>query len=158
MTEATLGIAEAATADAPPTLRFRGAAKALTDAEQRQLFDRSLSVDEGVARRTGEIIARVRAYGDQALFALARELDGVDLDSLEIPRRTIRAALDRIAPPLRRALERSMSNTASVHRAFLPAATETSPEPGIIVGGVRTRCSASACMRRAGEPRIRAAC
>ena len=134
MTEATLGTTLPATASTSPTLRFRGAAAALSPLQQRQLFDRSLSVDEVVARRTGEIIARVRAHGDQALFALARELDDVSLDSIEVPRRTVRAALDRLAPPLRRALERSMSNIASVHRAFLPQVTETSPEPGIVVG------------------------
>ena len=134
MSDVALGTALPVPAVASPALRFRGAAARLTSGEQRQLFDRSVSADEGVARRTSEIIARVRAQGDQALFALAQELDGVSLDSLEVPRPTVRAALDRLTPSLRRALERSMSNIASVHRAFLPEATETSPEPGIIVG------------------------
>jgi histidinol dehydrogenase len=134
MSEATLGIeAATAAADAPP-LRFRGAAAALSAIEQRQLFDRALSVDDAVGRRTAEIIARVREQRDRALVALARELDGVTLDALEVPRREVRAALDRLAPTLRRAIERSAANIASVHRAFLPRGSETSPEPGIVIG------------------------
>lgn len=126
-------LARTAPPDAP-VLRFRGPASALTATECRQLFDRALSVDDGIRRRTAEIIARVRKEGDEALLALARELDGAALDALEVPRAAVRAALDRLAPPLRRALERSAANIASVHRAFLPQASEMSPEPGIVVG------------------------
>ena len=131
MSAATLGVESPTSA---PALRFRGAATALSVTDQRQLFDRALSVDDGVRRRTAEIIARVRAQGDQALVALARELDGVTLGALEVPRPAVRAALDRLTPSLRRALDRSAANIATVHRAFLPQASEISPEPGIIVG------------------------
>ena len=134
MSAATLGAESPTSAPESPALRFRGAAAALSDADQRQLFDRALSVDDGIRRRTAEIIARVRAQGDQGLVALAWELDGVALDALEVPSATVRAALDRLTPSLRRALERSAANIASVHRAFLPQASEISPEPGIIVG------------------------
>lgn len=134
MSAATLGAETPTSASDSPALRFRGAAAALSVADQRQLVDRALSVDDGVRRRTAEIIARVREQGDQALIALARELDGVTLDVLEVPRAAVRAAIDRLTPSLRRALERSAANIASVHRAFLPQASEVSPEPGIIVG------------------------
>jgi len=134
MSEATLRAETAAATPESPPLRFRGAAAALSAADQRQLFDRALSIDDAVRRRTAEIVARVRTQGDRGLVILARELDGVTLDALEVPRSTVRAALDRLTPALRRALERSASNIASVHRAFLPQVSETSPEPGIVVG------------------------
>ena len=134
MSAATLRTESAVPTPASPPLRFRGVAADLSFAEQRQLFDRALWVDDAVRRRTAEIITRVRTQGDRGLFALARELDGVTLDQLEIPPGTVRAALDRLASPVRRALERSASNIASVHRAFLPQVCETSPEPGIVIG------------------------
>jgi histidinol dehydrogenase len=115
-------------------LRFTGPIAALDDDARRSLFDRTTSSDERVRARTAEIIARVRREGDAALFAMAEQLDGVRLDSLEVPRARWRAALDAIEPRLRRAMDRAAENIARVHRAFLPRASETEPEPGIVVG------------------------
>ena len=113
---------------------FERDAGALTPAERALLLDRSTSSDLGVRARTGEIIERVRRDGDGALFALARELDGATLDSLEVPRAACRRALDALDSGLRRALERCAVNVATAHRAFLPVAQETETEPGIVVG------------------------
>jgi len=77
---------------------------------------------------------RVAREGDRALVALARELDGVALAALEVPREAWREALDALAPPLRAAMERSTANLTAVHRAFRPAPQECSPEPGIRIG------------------------
>ena len=114
-------------------LRWFGAVEALSPDARRRLFDRSTG-ESGVRERTMEIIARVRAQGDAALRALAIELDGVTLESLEVPRREWTRALDGLAPDLRRAMERSAANVERVHRAFLPVAQETESEPGIVVG------------------------
>jgi histidinol dehydrogenase len=76
----------------------------------------------------------VRQGGDEALRALAVELDGVELDALEVPRARWQAALDQLPRPLRQALERSARNIERVHRAFLPVAQETESEAGVIIG------------------------
>lgn len=76
----------------------------------------------------------MRREGDDALFALAEQFDGVRLESLEVPHAQLRRALDAVEPGLRRAMERAAENIARVHRAFLPRATETQPEAGIVVG------------------------
>jgi histidinol dehydrogenase len=80
---------------------------------------------------TAEIIARVRDEGDAALFALAREFDGVSLTSLEVPRESWRTD---IWPALRQAIEHAIRNIRAVHMAFAPYAMETEPEPGVLVG------------------------
>jgi histidinol dehydrogenase len=116
------------------TLRWTGACTSLGDADRRALFERTATIDHAVGERTASIVSRVRSEGDDALRALARELDGVELEGLEVPRGRWQAALDRLDPDLRRALERSAENVASVHRAFRPAAQETESEPGVIVG------------------------
>jgi histidinol dehydrogenase len=115
-------------------LRFAGPIDALSSAERAALFDRAASVDGGVRERTAAIVARVRREGDEALFALARELDGVSLESLEVPRAATARALDALDADLRRAFERTVRNLETVHRAFLPVASEVETESGIVVG------------------------
>ena len=117
-----------------PMLRWRGACAELTAADRRALFERTAAIDAAVGERTASIVARVRQEGDVALRALAHELDGVDLEALEVPRVRWQSALDALSPTLRAALERSAANIERVHRAFRPVAQETESEPGIVVG------------------------
>ncbi len=116
------------------TLRWSGALVSLDDADHRALYGRMASNDDAIRERTAAIVARVRRFGDDALIALARELDGVLLERLEVPRTVWNAALDGLDLPLRRALERSADNIGRVHRAFRPSAQEVESEPGIVVG------------------------
>jgi histidinol dehydrogenase len=115
-------------------VRWTGSCDALGGADRRALFDRTAGIDAAIGERTSSIIARVRRDGDDALRALAVELDGVELESLEVPKARWRSALDSLPGPLRQALERSARNIERVHRAFLPAAQETDSETGVIVG------------------------
>jgi len=116
------------------TLRWTGACAELTTVDRRALFERTAAIDSAVGERTASIVARVRRDGDDALRALAHELDGVDLDALEVPRARWLSALDALPSALRTALERSAKNIGHVHRAFRPIAQETESEPGIVVG------------------------
>ena len=116
------------------TLRFLGRLDALGPDDRRLLLDRSTSSDEGIRTRVSAIIARVRAEGDGALRDFAERFDRVTLDALEVPLETCRAALASVDPALRRAMQRTATNIERVHRAFLPATSETEPEPGIVVG------------------------
>jgi histidinol dehydrogenase len=102
------------------TLAVRGRIPRPQTREWRALFDRSTSADDSIRNRTAEILARVRRDGDEALRAMAREFDGVELDGLEVPRRRWRSALDSLDPALRRTLERAARNIYDVHAAFRP--------------------------------------
>lgn len=115
------------------TLWF-GAVRTLGPADRAALFDRTTSNDPAVRERTSAIIARVRRDGDDALRALAQELDGAALEALEVPRVRWTAALDALDPALRRAMERSAANVARVHTAFRPAVQEIESEPGVVIG------------------------
>jgi histidinol dehydrogenase len=115
-------------------LRFTGALCNLTAGDRRALFDRSTMFDPSIRDRTSAIIADVRSRGDAALIALACELDGVSLRAIEVSTAQCRAALDRTPSELRRAMERSAANLATVARANLPTDSECQPEPGIVIG------------------------
>jgi len=115
-------------------LKLTGALDDLAPQERASLFNRSTSRDTAIRERTAQIIARVRAQGDAALRDLAAELDGARLESLEVPRKLWRRALDELQENLRKALERSAANIERAHRAFLPRRAEVETEPGIRVG------------------------
>jgi histidinol dehydrogenase len=116
------------------SIRWSGSCAALSASDRAALLDRSSTSNPAVRERSALIIARVRADGDSALRALATELDGVSLDSLEVPREAWSAALDALAPTLRSAMERAARNIRRVHEAFLPVTQEIESETGVIVG------------------------
>jgi histidinol dehydrogenase len=115
-------------------LRFNGPIAALKPKDRAALFDRTTSQDEALREQVAAILDAVRAMGDEALRGLAQELDGVTLDSLEVPRAAWSKALDAVDPALRTALDRSAHNIRAVHEAFRPIAREIEPEPGIVIG------------------------
>jgi histidinol dehydrogenase len=115
-------------------IRFIGDVDDLSADDRRELFDRTTSSDDVVRDTTAAIIDAVRHEGDSALFGLARELDNVRLSSLEVTRDRWVEALESLDPALRVALERSARNIAAVHRAFMPMATETRTEDGVLIG------------------------
>jgi histidinol dehydrogenase len=119
---------------ASPFIRWSGRCADLDDTARRALFGRAHTDGSDVRERTAGILARVRQDGDRALRELAWELDGVALDRLEVPPSTCVHALDALDPALRRGMERTAANLATVHRAFLPTATEMESEPGVVVG------------------------
>ena len=112
---------------------LRGAVGELSRPGRALLIERRFASDPEMGRRVSAIVDRVRSEGDAALRALARELDGVELDELEVSRAALTRALDTLDPALRRAMERAADNIARVHRAIPLAATEVEPEPGIII-------------------------
>lgn len=116
-------------------IRFTGPASALSEADRRALLDRSSEGSSAAVREaTARILDRVHAGGDAALLALARELDGVALEAVEVPRATWQRAQAELPGHLRSALEHAAANIERAHRAFLPAASEVEVEPGVVVG------------------------
>ncbi len=117
-----------------PTFKYASALGDLSGQDRDSLLQRAKESDSEVRERTAIILRRVRLDGDRALFEMAREYDGVALESLEVPadvRRRALAALDR---GVRAALERAARNIAAVHSASPPQSVEVETEPGVIVG------------------------
>jgi histidinol dehydrogenase len=112
----------------------RGTVSELDARARAILFDRGFSADPFVQDRVTEILTRVRRDGDSALRALARELDGVELDELEVPRGTCMRALEMLDRVVRRAMERAAENIARVHGANPASPSEIESEPGVVVG------------------------
>ena len=121
-------------AAAKSVFRYSGALADPSKGDRDALFRRAKELDNEVRERTATILRRVRVDGDRALFDMARQYDGVTLESLEVPRDVRQRALDGLDPAVRNALERAARNIASVHAASPPQAVEVETEPGVVVG------------------------
>lgn len=76
----------------------------------------------GVGKRTPEqvvrqIIAEVRANGDKALLSYTEKLDGVELSSLEVTKREISAAYEKVDAKLVSAIKLAASRIEEFHSA-----------------------------------------
>jgi histidinol dehydrogenase len=120
------------------TVRFTGLLSTLPSTARALLFERGLGAAPGsgpeLSSDVSRIIRAVRSEGDSALLGFAKSYDRVDLASLEVPREARLAALERIDPDVRRALERATENLERVSRWQLPASLELEVEPGVVVG------------------------
>jgi len=115
------------------SFRFSGSLDSLRDSERVELFERSASADSRVVDTVREIIARVKADGDSALIQLARELDGVDLQSIEVSQEAIDRAVTSLEPALRNAFTRSARNLERFHSAALPGELTVEIENGVVL-------------------------
>jgi histidinol dehydrogenase len=115
-------------------LRFTGLLSDLSDADHALLFERALGGAPGLSSDVSKILRAVREEGDEALFGFAKIYDGVTLASLEVSREDRLAALARIDPVVRRALERAAENLQRVSRSQIPSPLELEVEPGVVVG------------------------
>jgi histidinol dehydrogenase len=114
--------------------RYASALSDLSAQDRNSLLQRAKQLDSEVRERTRNILRRVRVDGDRALFDMAREYDGVVLESLEVPRDVRQRALASLDRGVRAALERAARNIAAVHSASPPQTVEVETEPGVVVG------------------------
>lgn len=111
-----------------------GSLSKLPAASKAELANRATSSDSAIRDKVADVIRRVRAEGDRALMSLAVELDGVSLTSLAVPRELWARALAGLDASVRHSLEHAAANIETVHRAFLPRATELEVQCGVVVG------------------------
>ncbi|TGO05843.1 histidinol dehydrogenase [Serinibacter arcticus] len=104
--------------------------RTLTTAELRRAIPRA-PLDVAAATGAVEpILADVRARGAAALRDLAEKFDGVRPTHVRVPAAELEAALARLDPALRSALELAATRVRAGHTAQLPRATSTDLGPG----------------------------
>lgn len=91
---------------------------------------------EGIRERAREIIDMVRQEGDEALFRLTRELDGVDLESigLRVPEEEIRSSERKVSGDFAEAVRLSARNITAFHRQQAREPWFRDTEEGLRVG------------------------
>lgn len=91
-----------------------------------------------------DIIAAVRERGDAAVREFTERFDGVRLASLVVDPAEIDAALARVDPAVRAALEQAAARIRTYHEAQLPADV-TVEHPGMTIRGVHRPVERAAC-------------
>ena len=115
-------------------IAIRGRLADLSVAERSLLLDRRPANDADVREKVTRILLQVRSRGDDALRYMAKRFDGVELATLEVPRARWDAALEKLDPKLRAALERAIRNLTAFHEAQVPKELKVEVEPGVRLG------------------------
>lgn len=84
-----------------------------------------------VAARVESIIARVKADGDAALRQLSREIDGLELEMLELNPKESEEAEGLVSPAVKKAIANASRNILAFHRAQMPKALEVQTQEGV---------------------------
>lgn len=86
---------------------------------------------EAIADTVTQIIATVRKQGDAALLSYTETFDGVLLDSVTIPMKTIKTMGASLDPKLKEAIARARDNIKRFHEAQKPEDERVETEPGV---------------------------
>ena len=84
------------------------------ETDKSRLLMRSME-SSGVGPAVAEILAQVRARGDEALYEFCERFDGARPDALEVPQAEIDAAYASLDPALRDAMELAAGNIRAFH-------------------------------------------
>lgn len=84
-----------------------------------------------VRDRVEKIIERVRTEGDAALFGLAREIDGLDMESLAVSEAEVAEAAALVAEDVKEAIRNAACNITAFHEAQYPSQVEVETALGV---------------------------
>lgn len=86
---------------------------------------------EAVRQRVAEILAKVKATGDDALYDLARTIDRVDLTAIAVSAAELHEAEGVVADDLKRAIDVAADNIRRFHAAQIPAVVDMQTCAGV---------------------------
>jgi histidinol dehydrogenase len=98
----------------------------------RELLSPQRVRDDETDRRVAEIVADVRAHGDEALLRYARTLDRLEGD-VEVTRKEMMAAARTVSATVRKAIRTAAKNIRSVAKRQIPRGWKTRVAGGVTV-------------------------
>ena len=110
--------------------------KTYEESKETYLTKKSYGNDELLEERVRGILAQVKAEGDEALFALTQELDGVDLRKvgLRVTEEEIRKAYEQVEDGFLQALRQAKDNIYAYHFKQKRTSWLDAKEDGSILG------------------------
>jgi histidinol dehydrogenase len=110
-------------------------ASSLTRTELAGVLPRAATDVETAVAQIRPLCEDVKRRGAEAVREHTARFDGVDLATTRVPAQALDAALARLDPQVRQALEEAIRRTRRVHGAQLPAETVTQVTDGLTVTG-----------------------
>jgi histidinol dehydrogenase len=97
-----------------------------------ELTRRDVSNDETIAERVKDIVEQVKNEGDTALFRLAKEIDGLELTSLQMPCRDVAChVFATIDEKLQNAIQNAAKNIRTFHESQRSAGLDLETQSGV---------------------------
>lgn len=104
----------------------------LDQQQRRQAMQRpAIGSSKTIQAAVDEIRELVLSQGDAALFQLNERFDKVKLTQLKVSKQQITEAADRIAPPLKQAIQTAQRNIAAFHQAQKPQPVDLETQSGV---------------------------
>lgn len=94
--------------------------------QERAMFDDSL-----IEERVKSIVDDVVKSGDKALFELTKNIDNVELESLQVSEKELNRSFGIVASELKDAIEVAMSNIWKFHNAQIPKEIDVETTEGV---------------------------
>ena len=107
----------------------------------------SLEIDSAVK----PILEAIRRDGDEALISFARELDGLDHQSLRVSQQELEKAAAAMSPEVKKAVEAAVTNIRQFAEAQLPKERFEEFSPGRKLGGIVRPLDAVGCYVPSGR-------
>lgn len=95
------------------------------------LTERNIPNDAAIEESVREIVATVKAQGDEALRTYARKFDGTEITEIEISEAERQAATAKVAENVKRAIATAAKNIAAFHAAQRPVPVEVETAKGV---------------------------
>lgn len=101
---------------------------------QNWLANREQEVDRSIMDCVEDILQRVRKEGDQALYDLTKQLDHVELSSLEVTKDELLKLMEEVDPLFLQNMKEAADNILFYHKAQLKEGFELEKEDGVYLG------------------------
>ena len=102
------------------------------DAQRRLLQRPAVRDNRAIEQEAGEIIARAREGGVDALLSLTRELDKASIDALQVTDEEIQEAAASLDPQAIDAIDQAVANVTRFHQAQLAEDVRVETQPGVV--------------------------
>lgn len=102
-----------------------------TREEWPELCRRAEQDNRSIAAAVAAIVDRVAQEGDAALYALAADIDGVKLNSLQVAEEEFAEATAAVPSPVKEAIETAVHHIEAFHRAQMPQEVDVETAPGV---------------------------
>jgi histidinol dehydrogenase len=107
--------------------------QSLSEVQQESILERPAVADGvNISAAVSEVITKVRAEGDKALFELTEKFDRVRPKSLRVSVEEIDAAAARLTETMKQALQQAYDNIAKFHKAQRPQPLKVETMPGVV--------------------------
>ena len=100
--------------------------------EWAELCRRAEQDNSQIAERVAAIVEQVAKQGDSAIKLLAEQIDGVQIENLEVSADEIAWAESQVADEVKQAVEVAVKNISAFHQAQMPNEVRVETQPGVV--------------------------